>query len=212
MLVDIAELPRSTHDQHHADELALLQHAAAALRDPMKYAERWSAFVRAVEIADEVLRTATTYSAEDKQLLLSCNLGARTEPLQAYRNLASLRYTEQDFFDTWNEDAGPDVERFWARVGAEGLPFERNDVLVKILARGSVRGGVEFDWLIDNLDDARDAGRVTNDDLRRVQRMMVDFETKPSAKKKKAGVKKKPAAKMTAAKKKAPVKKPAAKR
>ena len=39
----------------------------------MKYAERWSAFVRAVEIADEVLRTATTYSAEDKQQLLSCN-------------------------------------------------------------------------------------------------------------------------------------------
>jgi hypothetical protein len=88
-----------------------------------RYVERAGQLIRAVDIAAGVLadrpqdRNMVEFGEELKEL-------TKRPP----QTVAGLRYLESAFLTYWNESAGPQVDRFWELVAAEGLPFTTADL------------------------------------------------------------------------------------
>jgi hypothetical protein len=137
--------------------------------------ERAGQFGRAIEIGARVLAG----HSEDRDMI---EFGEELTELmeQPPQTLAGLRHLETAFFTYWNESAGPHVDRFWAQVAAEGLPFERKDVLGDVLRRGRINNAGEHEVVVDHLVVAEQEGRITADEAARLSTYIGDYENRAS--------------------------------
>ena len=70
---------------------------------------------------------------------------------QAKITKVALKYYEDDFFIYYNEGSGEEVEMFWKRIQEEGLPFQRKDILGKILKKKKISKREDYDFAIDTM-------------------------------------------------------------
>src|SRR5262249_62415119 len=119
-------------------------------------------FVKAIDIAGEVQAGSefARFDREVKEMVLGQR---RAGNVTGTMTVAGLRALEHAFFTRFNEGSGPEVEEFWRRVAASGLPYERKDVLGDILARGHIRSSAEHEVAVDSVVVAKQEGRINED-------------------------------------------------
>jgi len=61
-------------------------------------------------------------------------------------------------------------------VAANGLPYERKDVLGDILARGRIRSSAEHEVAVDSLVAAQQEGRINEDQAATLSAMIGRYE------------------------------------
>mgnify|MGYP000898614227 CR=1 FL=1 len=88
----------------------------------------------------------------------------------------SLRYYENDFFIYYNEDSGEDVEMFWKAINEEGLPFERKDIIGKILKKKKLSKHEDYEYIMDVIQPLYEEGKLTDEDVEKLNKLIDDFE------------------------------------
>lgn len=140
-----------------------------------KYWQRAEMFVQAIDIAGEVETDSelARFDREVKEMVLGQR---RPGNVTGTMTLAGLRYLEHAFFTRFNEGSGPEVDEFWRRVAASGLPFERKELLGDILARGHIRTSAEHEVAVDSVVAARQEGRINEDQAATLSAMIGRYE------------------------------------
>ncbi|TPE42633.1 hypothetical protein [Pontibacter mangrovi] len=95
-----------------------------------------------------------------------------------FRTIASLKYEIEAVFTYFQEASGEAVEYFWKRINEEGLAYERENKLEKILKRGKIRGRIEYDYVNDIIVVAEQTGLTTIDETRQLSQMLGEYEAK----------------------------------
>jgi hypothetical protein len=130
------------------------------------YDERARDLLKAMDIADDVraaIPDASLTAAQqrlDAEFLNQLRESIRN-PEPPFRNRASLRYLEEEFFTYWNEAIGRDVEEFWRRIAESGLPFERKDHVRAILAARKIANRIQYEAVQDGVVLWEQEGRIT---------------------------------------------------
>ena len=132
-------------------------------------------FVQAIDIAGDVQSDSglARFDREIKEMVLGQR---RPGNVTGTMTLAGLRSLEHAFFTRFNEGSGPEVDEFWRRVAASGLPYERKDVLGDILARGRIRSSAEHEVAVDSLVAAQREGRINEDQAATLSAMIGRYE------------------------------------
>lgn len=124
--------------------------------------ERARQLLKALEIHEEVVRTSKELSSEQRKLVLT-SLEQERELLTTPRGqtTSALRYSEDAIIGPFNEESGPDADRFWKKVAEAGLDFKRRDVIREILERKRINNRVEYDLVVDLVDTLEDDKKIT---------------------------------------------------
>lgn len=99
-------------------------------------------------------------------------------PEPKYKTLASLKYSKQEVFSFFQESTGPTVEYFWKRIKKEGLDYDRENKLGKILKRGKIRGRVEYEYVTDMIVTAEQVGMISKAEMKQLGEMLGEYESK----------------------------------
>jgi hypothetical protein len=154
---------------------ANLAFVAARSGPSAKYWQRAEMFVKAIDIAGEL--QADTELARFDGMVKEMVLGQRRPGnVTGTMTLAGLRSLEHAFFTRFNEGSGPEVDEFWRRVAASGLPYTRKDVLGDILARGHIRSDAEFEVAVDSVVVAQQEGRIDEDQAAKLSVIIGRYE------------------------------------
>jgi len=78
----------------------------------------------------------------------------------------------------FQEGSGNHVEAFWKEIKNAGLPFKRENKLVKILKRGKIKNALEYDFIIDVLVPYQQEGLLTQEEVVLLNQMIGEFENK----------------------------------
>ena len=73
---------------------------------------------------------------------------------------------------------GTTVEYFWKRLNEEGLNFNRENNLRKVLDRGKIKGRIEFDYIIDMFVPAQQVGLINQKEAKLLSEMISEYEAK----------------------------------
>jgi hypothetical protein len=152
---------------------------AAPAGPSAKYWQRAEMFVRAIDIASDVqggtkhASALAEFDREVKEMVLGQR---RPGNVTGTMTLAALRSLENAFFTRFNEGSGPEVDEFWRRVAASGLPYERKDVLGDILSRGQIRSSAEYEVAVDSVVVAQQVGRINEDQAAALSAMIGRYE------------------------------------
>ena len=140
-----------------------------------KYWQRAEMLVKAIDIAGEVQADSefARFDREVKEMVLGQR---RPGNVTGTMTLAGLRSAEDAFFTRFNEGSGPEVDEFWRRVAASGLPYERKDMLGDILARGHIRSSAEHEVAVDSVVVAQQEGRINEDQAAMLSAMIGRYE------------------------------------
>lgn len=118
----------------------------------------------------EIVKMVTTNLEKDKIGRLSAE--------KSFMNLASLKYDVEAVFTYFQEGTGDIVEYFWKRIDEEGLDYQRENKLEKILTRGKIRGRIEYDYVTDMIVVAEQVGLTTKEDTKKLNQMLAEYESK----------------------------------
>jgi hypothetical protein len=166
---------------------AELRHAAA-LRAELE-ALSISELRKAFEVWTTINSQRQPTKEEEDRYYLSMYLWTKKSalaPEPQFANLGSLAYHVENVFTHWNEDVGPDVDRFWQFVAERGLPFERKDKIHKILNRGKIQNDVEYHAVTDAIVILQQTGKITVDEAQRLSDMLAAFEKRGQRRRKKS--------------------------
>ena len=97
-------------------------------------------------------------------------------PEPKFKNLASLKYHEQDIFTYFQEASGPVVELFWSKLKDANLSYTRENKLMKVLKRGKIKNRIEFDLVVDLFVPAHQNGMITEEQAASLSEMIQSFE------------------------------------
>lgn len=103
-----------------------------------------------------------------KELLL------KTNPLKG--NKRNLRYHEESIFTFFNEGTGPTVELFWSEVKRANLPFERKNLLPRIIKRKRIKDEAEYNYVKDALVPMFQEGNITQAEFDLLSLYIDQFE------------------------------------
>lgn len=135
--------------------------------------------VKSRKLHEAVTRESNELSAAEKQLILNAMKIRRSQVTNAKPNaqtLPTLRYIESAVIQAFNEESGPDTEKFWRRISEAGLDFRRRDVVRDILERDRIKDRIEYDIVVDTADTLADMGKVTPAEAKRLQQLVARFE------------------------------------
>lgn len=153
-----------------------------------KYIEKANALLEATEIAIDVLNSTTPkgFTQQDIELFLQHYLNVRESlinPDPQYANLQSLKYKVQDVFTYFQEASGNHVERFWQKIKEKNLPFERENLLLKILTRNRIRNFIEYEYVTDVMTPFVQEGLISEEEYGTLSKLLGDYEKRIAKKK-----------------------------
>lgn len=93
-----------------------------------------------------------------------------------YQNKRDLKQIETEVFTCFNEDNGPSIDYFWQQIHANNLPFQRKDLLAKILKRKKIKDHEEYNFVTDVVVAYAQEGRITEEQETMLKKMIGDFE------------------------------------
>lgn len=99
-------------------------------------------------------------------------------PQPQYANMASLKYSIDEVFTYFQEGNGQTVEKFWEKIKEAGLPYKRENKLVKILKRKRIKDDIEYDFVIDVIVPYQEEGLISADEVALLNQWIGDFEKK----------------------------------
>lgn len=147
-----------------------------------KYFEACDNFVKAVDVANEVLLNYPHgRTKEDIDEDIEINNKRRDLALYAekeFQTMQCLNSLVEAFFTYFQECVGPDVEEFWRRIKEANLPYERENKLEKIMKRGRIRNDIEYDYVVDTIVPFQQEGIISEDDVKKLNDMIEKFENK----------------------------------
>ncbi|WP_218918533.1 hypothetical protein [Flectobacillus major] len=96
--------------------------------------------------------------------------------------MASLKYSIDEVFTYFQEGNGQTVEKFWEKIKEAGLPYKRENKLVKILKRKRIKDDIEYDFVIDVIVPYQEEGLISADEVALLNQWIGDFEEKNKGK------------------------------
>ncbi len=150
-----------------------------------KYEQEASRLARAIEIAEIVVNESVEIDSIVKRRLLEFGAEMKQSvlfPQPRFKNLASLKYSESDFFTYWNEADGLHIENFWDKVFESNLGYVRKDLFHDVLKRKKIKNIHEFECITDNIVVYEQIGRVTTDQVADLKKYLEEFEKRKVAK------------------------------
>lgn len=99
-----------------------------------------------------------------------------------FATIASLKYNINDALIFFNESSNTAVEKFWAKIKEENLPFKRENKLKKILKRKKITNDIEFDFVTDVLVPYIQESLITQEEELLLKQYLGDFELKAKKK------------------------------
>jgi hypothetical protein len=136
-----------------------------------KYRLRAEAFVKAVDIAAQVLA-----GTPEPDAMIAFGQQLKDLAQQPPQTLSGLRHLEAAFITYWNEASGPHVDRFWQLIADNDLPYARADVLGEVLRRGRIRNMAEYDVVVDSIVVAQQVGTITEEQAAKLNDMIGQYE------------------------------------
>lgn len=137
--------------------------------------------IKAIDIAIDAYNKfpPKEFSRDDlKQTISFYNFFKETvlNPNRQFKTLASLNYDIEAVFTYFQEATGNTVDYFWKRIDENNLDYIRQDKLRKILDRGKIRGRIEYEYITDIIVVANQEGRTTEEETKKLAKMLSDFE------------------------------------
>jgi hypothetical protein len=86
----------------------------------------------------------------------------------------------KDILIFFQESNGQAVNYFWEQISQAAIPIKRENKMAKILKRKRIKDRAEFDFLIDVLVPYQQGGMLTEEDVKKVNQMISEFERKKS--------------------------------
>ena len=151
----------------------------------MTYQDRAERLSKAVDIAVKIVSESERFGDDFKTLMINfCNqvkqMALNPEP--QFKKVASIKYLENDFLTYWNESPDKEVDRFWIELHKNGIDFEKKDTIQTVLKRGKIKDIHEFDNIIDNIVVAEQIGRINQEQVIKLNKMIGDFENRNEGK------------------------------
>jgi len=151
----------------------------------MTYQERAERLSKAVDIAVKIVNESERFGDDFKTPMINfCNqvkhMALNPEP--QFKKVASIKYLENDFLTYWNESADKEVDKFWIELHRNGIDFEKKDTIQTVLKRGKIKDIHEFDNIIDNIVVAEQIGRINQEQVIELNKMIGDFENRNKGK------------------------------
>lgn len=145
----------------------------------MTYQERAERLSKAIDIAVKIVNESERFGDEFKtQMIDFCNqlkqMALNPEP--QFKKVASIKYLENDFLTYWNESMDKEVDKFWLELYKSGIDFEKKDTIQVVLKRGKIKDIHEFNNIIDNIVVAEQIGRINQEQVIELNKMIGDFE------------------------------------
>lgn len=151
------------------------------------YEERANEFVKAIDIAEQVVSQSSTLAANIKEQLLFFSAHTKKlalNPEPQFRKIASLKYLEHDFLIYWNETTGPDRDKFWQLISSAGLQYKKKDGIQDVLRRNKIKSIHEYDYVIDNILVAEQTGSINTEQVIQLNTLIAEFEARNKSKNK----------------------------
>ena len=147
------------------------------------YVTEATKLAKAIDIATESFRRYPPKGMNENHILHIVQLYAEWKysalnPAPEYRKLGSLKYFIEDVFTLFQESSGEAVEYFWVQVDKAELGYVRVDKLRKIIARGRIKGRLEFEYIVDTYIAANQEGRINDAEASQLSSMLGDFENR----------------------------------
>lgn len=147
------------------------------------YAEEAQYLAKAVDIAIFIFENYApkSWSNADIQHLKDFYLETKNRiinPEPQYKNIASLKYLNEDIFTPFQEGYGNYVNLFWKEIKEAGLPFIRVNKMEKILKRKKINNQQEYDYVIDTIVPFQQEGIISEEDVKNLNKYIEIFETK----------------------------------
>lgn len=142
------------------------------------YEQRAEQFAKVCEIGIEVLTEAEISADEKKRMVGMCSSDKEMalHPLPIYKRIDSLKCIEAEHFWYWNEHNGRHIDEFWKQIKDAGLAYERKDMFKRILQRSRISNMQEYDFVIDEILVAEQTGRISIDEVRRLNNYLSCYE------------------------------------
>lgn len=142
------------------------------------YEQRAEQFSKVCDIGVQVLIEAEISADEKERMIGLCSSDKQhaLNPLPIYKQIGSLKCIEAEHFWYWNEHNGSHIDKFWGKVKEEGLDYERKDLFQRILKRGKISNLQEYDYVIDEILVAEQIGRISIDEVRRLNNYLSNYE------------------------------------
>ncbi|MEQ1734160.1 MAG: hypothetical protein ABL940_10825 [Bacteroidia bacterium] len=152
-------------------------------KNTISYEENSLNLIKAIDIAIEVIKEMPPKSIkkESFDIFLQSYLDfkhARQTAEKKFQNNKSLSYDIEAVFTYFQEVAEETTNLFWKRIKESGLPYKRENRLVKILKRGKIKNDIEFDFIIDIIQPYEADNIITTSDVILLNKMIADFENK----------------------------------
>lgn len=142
------------------------------------YEQRAEQFAKVCDIGIQVLNEAEISADEKKRMIGICNSDKEMalNPLPIYKRIGSLKCLEAEYFWYWNEHNGRHINEFWRQVKEAGFDYERKDLFKKILKRGRISNMQEYDYVIDGILVAEQTGRISLEEVERLNKYLYNYE------------------------------------
>jgi hypothetical protein len=153
----------------------------------LTYRERAERLAKTIDIADKIVRESQTIPDNSKHHFLNWGREIKDKALNPepqFKKVASIQFLENDFLIYWNEAKGPDIDKFWTEIHKSGIDFERKDTIQTVLKRNKIKDIHEYDDVIDNIVVAEQTGRIGQEQVKELNRLIGEFEQRQNEKKK----------------------------
>lgn len=102
-------------------------------------------------------------------------------PLPQFHNLTSLKYIKNDILIFFQEGSGKTVDVFWKEIAKNKIAINRVNRFEKILKRGKIKNHIEYDTVIDLYNSYVETHTITDDQITKINEMILNFEKKASS-------------------------------
>jgi hypothetical protein len=148
-----------------------------------KYIEQSTNLLKAIDIAIEVFKRTPPNGFNQQHVHVMVDsykhfkkLIIEAEP--KFQTLASLKYDIQNVFTFFQEASGETVNEFWKKIKEEGLPYERENRMEKLLKRGKIRNQIEYDYVIDTIVPFKQEGLINDTEFELLSKLIGEYEMK----------------------------------
>ncbi len=147
------------------------------------YEEQAENLIKAIDIAIEVIKVNPPkgFNEQHVQIFVEGYYTTKKQIIEAepkFQTLASLKYDISSVFTYFNEGAGVTVNEFWKRIKESGLPYERENILEKILSKKKIKNQQEYDYVIDTMIPFKQEGMISEIDFELLSQLIGEYESK----------------------------------
>jgi len=144
-----------------------------------KYENQLKQLALAVKVAEEVFSDHSIAIDQDKADMIEFGretLSLAENPEPNFANIRSLRFLVKDFLAYWNEEKGPHVDQFWARLTTAESIYERQNIISLVIDRGRIADESEYEYVIDVISNLSRKAKLGNEEVRRLNDLIIAFE------------------------------------